>query len=63
MQHVQACWAKMKKCWYYDPTMTLEENKKATDLKNKEKPAAKKEKAKEAEKKLEVAQRKCRQCL
>jgi hypothetical protein len=36
---------KMKKCWYYDPKMTLDENKKAAEQKIKEKQAAKKEKA------------------
>jgi hypothetical protein len=47
----------MKKCWYYDSTMTLEENKKAAEQKIKEKQAAKREKAKaEAETKQEAAQ-------
>jgi hypothetical protein len=45
---------KMKKCWYYDPTMTLEENKKAAEQKIKEKQAAKREKAKEAAEKQEA---------
>jgi hypothetical protein len=44
---------KMKKCWYYDPKMTLDENKKAAEQNIKEKQAAKKEKAKEAEAKQE----------
>jgi hypothetical protein len=44
----------MKKCWYYDPTMTLEENKKAAEQKIKEKQAAKREKAKEAAEKQEA---------
>jgi hypothetical protein len=34
----------MKKCWYYDPSMTLEENKKAAEQKMKEKEDTKKEK-------------------
>jgi hypothetical protein len=46
---------KMKKCWYYDPTKTLEENKKAAEQKMKEKQAAKKERAKEGEAKQEAA--------
>ena len=44
----------MKKCWYYDPTMTLEENKKAAEQKIKEKQAAKREKTKEAAEKQEA---------
>jgi hypothetical protein len=34
---------KMKKCWYYDPTLKLEENKKAAKQKIKEKQAEKRE--------------------
>jgi len=47
---------KMKKCWYYDPKLTLEENKKAAEQKMKEKQAARKEKTKEAEGKQEPKQ-------
>jgi hypothetical protein len=43
------------KCWYYDPSMTLEDNKKAVEQKMKEKQAAKREKVKEAESKSEAA--------
>ena len=48
---------KMKKGWYYDPAMTLEENKKAAEKKLKEKQDAKieKQKQKEAEKKQETS--------
>jgi hypothetical protein len=35
---------KYKKCWYYDPKLTLEENKKAAEQKTKEKKDAKKNK-------------------
>ena len=37
---------KMKKCWYYDSSMTLEENKKKAERKMKEKQASKDEKIK-----------------
>jgi cell envelope opacity-associated protein A len=47
----------MKKCWYYDCSITLEENKRAAEKKIKGKQAAKKEKTKaETEKKQETAQ-------
>ena len=45
----------MRKCWYYDPSMTLEENKKAAEQKIKEKQPTKKEQVKEVESKLEAA--------
>lgn len=45
---------KMKKCWYYDPTKTLEENKRTDEQKVKEKQAAKREKTKEGETKQEA---------
>jgi hypothetical protein len=45
---------KMKKCWYYGPTMTLEENNMAPEQKIKEKQAPKRKKAKEAEKKVKA---------
>jgi Pyruvate/2-oxoacid:ferredoxin oxidoreductase delta subunit len=44
---------KMKKCWYYNPSMTIEENKKETEKKIKEKQETKKEKSKGNEKKPE----------
>jgi len=46
---------KMKKCWYYNPSMTLEENKKAVEQKMKDKQAAKREKVKEVKIKSEAA--------
>jgi hypothetical protein len=50
---------KYKKCWYYNPAMTLKENKKAAEKKIKEKQVAKKEKTektKENAAKQEAAQ-------
>jgi hypothetical protein len=41
----------MKKCWYCDPSKTLEDNKKAAEQKMKEKQTAKREKAKELKQK------------
>ena len=43
----------MKKCWCYDRAKTLEDKKKAAEQKMKEKQAAKREKAKDAEAKIE----------
>lgn len=45
---------KCKKCWYYDPKLTMEENKKIAEQKMKEKQEAKKE-AKEAAGKQDAA--------
>jgi len=45
---------KYKKCWYYDPKLTMEENKKIAEQKMKEKQEAKKE-AKEAAGKQDAA--------
>ncbi len=44
---------KMKKCWYYNPTVTRTENKKEVEKKIKEKSEAKREKSKATDKKQE----------